>query len=683
VIDLEFVEFKRLLQKNFEEKTSDANCLFSVDVNSDELWDMYLDSFPIGTNEILRKRREFDCSACRSFIKKFGNVVIIKDNNVETIWNFQVSDATYQIVVNALDKFVKSFPIENVYVTKDARVGTDVNYEQDENGHVITWHHFCIDLPKKFVYTGRDTIDTVKGEYRAVRDVFKRSLDELSMESIDTVLELINSNTLYKGEEWKGPIQQFRKYKIAYDKLKNVDAFIWEKSVEAGPVIGKIRNHSIGTLLIDITDGMELDDAVKRYEKVVAPTNYKRPKAIFTKKMLEDAKSLVEELGYMPSLSRRFATLDDITINNILFSNRDASKRIEGSSIVFEELKSEISIDPKKFSRVEEIPVSKFISDVLPTANEVEVFFENKLSSNMVSLIAPAKLDSKSMFKWDNGFSWAYTGNITDSTMKENVKMAGGNVEGVLRFSIQWNDGKYHDLNDLDAHCKEPNGNEIYYGNKRLIHKSSGMLDVDIISPNPGVVAVENIIYTNKRDMPDGVYKFFVHQFNNRGGKEGFKAEIEFDNQIFEFNYPHELRQAENVMVAEVTLNNGEFSIKEKIPSQLSSKEIWGLKTNQFIPSTIIMYSPNYWNEQDGIGHRHVFFMLKDCINEENPSGFYNEFLKHELEQHKRVFEALGTKSAVGVVTDQLSGIGFSTTKRASVLVKVKGATERIIRINF
>ena len=51
------------------------------------------------------------------------------------------------------------------------------------------------------------------------------------------------------------------------------------------------------------------------------------PKAIFTKKMLEDAKKTIEELGFLDSLGRRHATLDDITVNNILFSNRDAAKR--------------------------------------------------------------------------------------------------------------------------------------------------------------------------------------------------------------------------------------------------------------------------------------------------------------------------------------------------------------------
>lgn len=684
---MEFIKFKEELQKRFAEISKDSTRLFEVNVDKDELWNTYLDSFPAGTNKIFRERREHDCSCCRQFIKNIGNAVVIEDNEVHTIWEMNLGDNTYQPVCNALDSFVKSHMVADVYVSKFKKIGTDFNYE-DMNGKMHKWDHFFLELPDKFYDGSSRSEGDIKGGFRDTRNVFKRSLDEITMDSLDTVLELISSNTLYKGEEWKTALSEFRKYKKEYDRLhteKEKELYAWEKSVKAGIAIGRIRNHSVGTLLINISEEMDLDLAVKKYEQIVAPSNYKRPKAIFTKKMLEDAQRTITELGYMDSLQRRFANLDDITVNNILFSNKDSAKRIGGIDDIFGDMAKDVVVSPKRFSKVEEISAKDFVEKVLPTAKEVETFVENKHDKNFVSLIAPINPEAKTMFKWNNGMSWAYTGNITDSDMKQNVKSAGGNVDGVLRFSIQWNeDGK--DNCDLDAHCKEPNGNEIYYGSNRKpdISRLGGQLDVDIIDPN-GKVAVENITWADRNKMQPGTYRFFVNQYSG-SVRNGFRAEVEFNGEIFTFDYNKSMRSGENVQVAEVVLSSdGEFTIKEKLTgnSTISSREIWGINTNQFVPVSVICYSPNYFDEQEGIGHRHLFFMLKDCKNGEEPNGYYNEFLKNELVEHKRVFEALGAKCHVEDTEDQLSGIGFSMTKRADLVVKVKGATERIMKIKF
>lgn len=688
-----FRDFVKAIQKNLQQMSKNSSRLFTVNVDTEELYNLYLDSFPAGTNEIYRERREYDCSCCRHFIRDIGNVVSIKNGELHTIWGISpVSDDKYNVVAVALDAYVKQKVVSGVFLKKEKRIGTPENREMLPTGKINKYEHFFVDLPEICIfkeYYGH-TLEGDLSQFRDVRNVFKRSLDEISKEAVDTVLELIAQNSLYKGAEWKKQLTEFKNYQKEYGKLtdEQKELWIWEKSIAAGAVIGKIRNHSIGTLLVNISEGMDLDIAVRKYEQIVAPVNYKRPKAIFTKKMLEDAKKTITELGYMDSLQRRFATLDDITVNNILFSNKDAAKRITGAMDLFDEMEQDVAIDPKRFSKVEEISAEDFIKNVLPVAKELEVYLENKHIQNMVSLIAPEVADAKTMFKWNNGMSWAYTGNITDSDIKENVKAAGGSVTGIVRFSIQWNDKDGKDNSDLDAHCIEPKGGEhIYFGYVKS-RRTRGELDIDITDPieqckASNGVAVENITYPSKEYMIPGTYKFFVNQFAYRGS-QGFKAEIEVNGEIHSYEYNTPVRG--NVDVAEVILDqSGNFKVVDKLPGNCVtiSKDVWGIKTLQFTPVSVVCYSPNYWDEQKGIGHQHLFFMLKDCINPEEPNGYYNEFLKPELEQHRRVFEALGAKAHVKDIDDQLSGVGFSLTKRNDLIIKVKGATERVLKIKF
>ena len=678
---MEFKQFNKLLQKNVARITKNVDNLYVVDLDKDVLWNTYLDSFPPGTNEIFRERREFDCSCCRQFIKNFGSVVTIENGVVHSIWDFKTKDSKFQPVINALSALVKSKPIKNVFVTKDKKFGTLVSREFVDN-KVIEWDHFFVKIKKDFIYKGYDTIDTVLGQKRDTRNVLERSLTEISKDAIDTVLDLISQNSLYKGREWQNALEQLKSIQKKYNKANDKNTFCWDASVKVGPAIGRIKNHSIGVLLQDITSGMDLDVAVRRYESIVAPNNYKRPKAIFSKKMVKNAQKLLEKEGLIDSLGRRYAVIEDITINNILYANRDAVSKIKPDS-VFDELKAE-SVKKKKLGKVEEISIDKFVSDVLPSATDIELLLENKHCGNLVSLIAPQNKDSKTLFKWNNNFSWAYNGNITDS-MKEKVKSAGGKVDGVLRFSIQWNT-EGDNNNDFDAHCKEPCGNVIYYGRK-INHSTGGNLDIDIINPRDipsnDKTAVENITWPSIDKMKDGVYTFLVHNYTHRGGTSGFQAEIEFDGKIFSFLYNKDIKNNEKVEVAKVRLKDGKFEMIKSLPSLEQSKTVWNLKTNEFHPVSVCMYSPNYWDEQKGIGNRHYFFMLKKCVNDGTPNGFFNEFLKEEMMKHKKVFEALGSKMKVDSSDNQLSGVGFSDTKRNSVTLRVKGTFTRTLVVNF
>lgn len=676
-MDMEFVKMRNELNAHFKDMTNGKNFLYLLNVDKEKIWDTYLESFKEGDNPIYLERREYDCSCCRHFIKTIGRIGVIKNGKFISIWDFNTKIEKFKPVIEALSKLAHKSNVRDVFITKFNKHGVEHNFGMHPDGRTIQYDHFYLEVGNKFVHTSYSSEAERMGELRAFKDVFKRSLEELTVDATQTTLELISQGSLYKGDEWKTALNKFLKHQKEYIKLesdKEKDLYAWENALGIDPKVSKIRNTSMGTLLIDISNNVELDRAVKAYEIVVAPSNYKRSKPIFTKRMLEDAQKKIEELGYMDSLGRRFANIEDITVNNVLFVDRKVASRIKNLN-VFDEMKEDIAINPKKFSKVEEITIDKFMNDVLPLSSSVEVLFENRLAKNLVSLIAPKNNDSKTMFKWDNNFGWAYKGNITDSEMKKNVAKAGGKVDGDFRFSIQWNDGEKHERSDLDAHCDCPIGH-IYYGNKMRI------LDVDIIDPEKGIPAVENITM-DKGQMRNGEYKLYVKVYSLRSIDDGFSAEIELDGELYSFEYNQKLRSKQDIHVATVVYQDGEFTMKDKLSSSMSSKDIWGIKTATFVPVSSMMFSPNYWDEQKGIGNKHYMFMLEGCVNDESPNGFYMEFMNSELNKHRKVLEALGSKLRVEDTDNQLSGLGFSTTQRESMIIKVKGSTERILKIKF
>lgn len=83
------------------------------------------------------------------------------------------------------------------------------------------------------------------------------------------------------------------------------------------------------------------------------------------------------------------------------------------------------------------------------------------------------------------------------------------------------------------------------------------------------------------------------------------------------------------------------------------------------------------------VGNAHLFFVLDKAHNDEQPRGFFNEFLKEELAVHKRVFEALGGRMKVEEAEKQVTGLGFSVTQHDELIVKVNGKFSRTLKIKF
>ena len=652
--------------------------LFRTTAGKEEMWQKYLESFPAGSNPIYRERTEHDCTCCRQFIRTVGNVVAIIDGKLVSIWDRPVDEPSYQAVSKAMGDFVKSFPIENIFLHTERVAGTDKTFEETLSG-IQTWQHFFVNIPQNFVRGGGVDIGPALGEAASSHQVFVRGLTTIKLEAVDSVLELIAQNSLYRGEEHKFAVSQFREVLVKFLPLSvaSRELFSWQTVGTLTPAVAKIRNTSIGTLLVNLSEGMELENAVRAFEIVVAPANYKRPTALVTKSMVANAKQKIEELGLTSALGRRYAVLSDISVNDVLFADRDARKKMAGD--VFDDLAAGLAEKPKQLDKIEEVGIEKFLADILPTANSLEVFLENRLTKNLVSLIGPADPTAKQLFKWENPFSWSYAGEFADS-IKERVKAAGGNVTGDFRCSLAW-----FNTDDLDLHLIMPKGNHIYFGQKRCL-ATGGCLDVDMNVGMPySKKPVENIVFPSTARMLEGTYELQVRSYNQREKKDvGFEVEVEFLGNVRRFVYDKQVRHQESITVAKFsyTKRNGLSLMLGSLPDTSASKIVWNLPTESYHKVNLLALSPNYWSGK-GVGNKHYMFMLDGCKNDGSARGFFNEFLKPELEPHRKVLEMVGGKLVVKDSPEQLSGLGFSSTQREHLLCRVAGKFTRTIKIVF
>jgi hypothetical protein len=145
------------------------------------------------------------------------------------------------------------------------------------------------------------------------------------------------------------------------------------------------------------------------------------------------------------------------------------------------------------------------------------------------------------------------------------------------------------------------------------------------------------------------------------------------------------VRHQQDIAVATIHVDDGRVDSIEvgdpAITASNISQEKWGLKTEQFVKISAVMFSPNFWGD-NAVGNKHTFFVIEGAKNDEPTRGFYNEFLHPRLVEHRKVFEVIGDKTKCQPTEGQLSGLGFSSTKKESFVVRARqGKKQRVFNV--
>ena len=705
---MEHLESK-MLQEQFAKMCATGK-LFRSKVTGDQVWQAYMRGF--GEDPIFRDPESsvHNCNQCKHFFHRYGNIVAIaEDNSIMTMFDGETTDE-YRQSFKDMANLLKSAPIEDVFVEtfdylykavyarctqNDSMFALNLDHtvkrytkEEAEKFGVVkpnevrTFNHFCVKVPKEFIHFGHETVESIQGRLREDKKVFKRALDEIPSDTMQLVIDLIDQGSLLNGETHKYKVVEFLKLSKVYARLSDAEKDNWCWANFSANRFARFRNELIGTLCTGLAEGRDINDACLDWNKRIDPANYMKATAPITQQMIDNAKAFIAENGYEESFTRRCATLEDIRVCDILHANAGDGS-VKPVSILDGIKPTSTRHKRSEFDGVEVVSIEKFMKDILPGCTSVEVFLLNSHENNFVTLTTPVSKESKPIFKWGNNFGWTYNGNLAGkSEIKEAVKAAGGFVNAPFRFSIMWNeDGR--SIVDLDAHAVEPNGTEIFYGSYKLPSKTpkcKGCLDIDMIRPHG--VGVENIFWTEPELIQDGQYRFFIVNYDS-GRNSGAKAEIAFGDEVFTYIVDHEIMRP--VDIATVHIKNGMIDhvdqSKYLVDGNGTSKEIYGLETNQFHKVNLVCLSPNHWD--GAFGNKHYFFMLDGAKAPESIRGFHNEFLLPELLEHRKVMEVLGARLKVESTDKQLSGLGFNATVRDEVVLRLQGSHKRVIKVQF
>lgn len=324
---LNFKLFADPVESQFNKMASSRDwILLRVNIDLDQLWQVYQNAYPEEINTIFRQRKYYDGNYDRYFIKRLGSVIgyNTKTQEIETVWNVEVPEY-YQTVANVMKDYVLSFiekgKVESYFLTTERVAGHLSN--TDNYDPTIIWDHFYAKIPSQYLVDKKD-IGTVLGDQNTNYTLAKSSIDLISLDSLETILELIDQNSLYRGEEFESLVKSYLDFRKSLTNLSPtlVDMKCFELGIKKGGV-ARFKNTVIGTLATDLSEGVELDKAVASFESKVAPTNYKRTTALITSKMIKQAQEQAakqSQLKFLKGLRDRkrlesFESLSEEEIN--------------------------------------------------------------------------------------------------------------------------------------------------------------------------------------------------------------------------------------------------------------------------------------------------------------------------------------------------------------------------------
>jgi hypothetical protein len=441
--DRPYDEYDKLLgqiRESFEIATHSNKHLFTTTAADMDLFDSFLIRLPI------EARQHYNCNECRRFINKYGHLVTINEyGDLEPVmWSYAPS--FFAKAVFAIHDIVKRSKVTGEFITSDKRLGV---------AKTGVWHHMSVDIPgtmrhNERLYTADQVMAQKKEEFKMLVD----ALNRYKLDTVKTAVNILESNSLYRGDKVLGIARWFLKVYQETDALRNKTTtkhlytnLIWKKVAEAPAGFCHVHSSMIGTLLDDIEDGYSFEEVKRRFDEKMNPLKYQRPQTAPGSGNVKRAEEIVAKLGLENSLKRRFARLDEINTiwkPHVIPAPLTTTGIFAGIKTKEKEKLWTNDISP----RTQTMTWDKFRRTVLADAKKIELYV-SQYKSGFAAFVTAEDNAAPPIVQWDseenrNPFSWyLYSG----GSYPEVWNIEGGEyveVTGITPQPNMWQPGYEH-----------------------------------------------------------------------------------------------------------------------------------------------------------------------------------------------------------------------------------------------
>lgn len=632
------------------------------------LYDLYLSRM----SEPMRQHH--NCNSCRRFVERYGHLVVIHDDGRQTpaLWEFDAPEAYYASVA-ALNRAVLRAKVTGLFVS-DAPV-----WGEPRTGE---WTHMSV-VPCHVYADPEHTPYQHMAAVRHEHGLLAQALAAYPSAVVDAARQYIKMGRFYREEVVATRLEWFQRLKHTLDGLQDATRrhnLVWLAAAKAPAGWCHIANNVENVVLDGIKAGKSFDEIKAAFESRADPGDYQRAQAAPTAGAIAEAERVIAGLQAQGSLVRRYARLDEIPIEVMVWRAVDRLARkvkagTEGGvfgNVVPKSAAAAVSVHPTNMPE-QTVTWAKFLHDVLPQATKLEVQVPNT-GARFMALTTAVDPDATPILQWDraedrNPFAWYYNTGGIDAEIKRRVTSAGGQHDNVdIRCSLAWDN-----RNDLDLHCITPQGTHLYYGYMR--DQTGGALDVDANRYGSTSEPVENIRWSKGR-APVGRYQFYVENYRFWEPKQAptsFRVELETGGIVYAVSGAiskrgYETHADSRIPLFTIDYNGRDYNVlthqSAVTQTAATSTDDWGVTPGQYTRVSAIVPSPNMWGKTPTVQHgNHVLFVLEGCQDKAgtNARGFLTEMCRSEFRPIRSTLEAYLAQTPVqGVEGPQACGIGLN-----------------------